>query len=453
MRVLLGMACALMACGDPASVGALIDVVAPADLAVPVDQVKLFVGLPGQLPELAISPAGFAAHGREPITAATFQRDLSGATIDVLPIEVGGDARFVFAPGGDADRLSVVIAIGYSTGTDGRPVMTAAGAAYEVELSTEHLNVYPITLAPAFDPATGPAPVGATPPVEASVWGLRAGDTGRQCVYFHDPQAAAYAAPVFVIEDPADQDCDGALTGEPLECAADVFDAVAVPPAEPTCALVSTASFAGITYEVCRAGGPTCTDGTGPAVDGCGPGPFCLQMSVCDVCSNLAPAAMWGCLASLPVPTTTPAYSYFKLSAPYTVDAIDNTVVITDGEATYAAAGQLPGMGRCKSVEFATREGALINEVDLGHMQVAAAITNECDLTLKVVRGNMPPAQSAGETVLLAVGLEDGTGTALNSMLVPLEIKLVPAEGVGPSLTLVGGLATSDAVLRCLQQP
>ena len=105
MRVLLGVVCALVACGDPPPVGALINVVAPADLGVPVDQVKLFIGLPGQLDVTAISPAGFAAQGIAPIATPTFQRDLSGATIDVWPIAPGDNATFVFAPGGDADRL------------------------------------------------------------------------------------------------------------------------------------------------------------------------------------------------------------------------------------------------------------------------------------------------------------------------------------------------------------
>jgi len=450
MRVLLGVMCALMACGDPARVGAVIQVVAPAELGVPVDQVKLFIGLPGQLPDLAISPAGFAAHGREPIPARTSQGDPSGATIDVLPTATGRDATFAFAPGGDADRLSVVIAIGYSTGTDGRTVMTSAGAAYEVDLSTEHLNVYPITLAPASDPGTTPT---GTTPVEATVWGLRDGGTGRQCVYFHDPQAAAFAAPVFVIEDPADQDCDGVGADDPRECAAEVFDAVAVPPAEPSCALTSTITDGGTTFEVCRAGGPTCTDGTGPAVDGCGPGPFCLELPVCEVCGGLAPAARWGCVASLPVASTTPPYTFFKLTVPFATDMTTSAIVITEGEATFAAAGQLPGMGRCTRVEFASREGALVNEIDLGPMKVAAAITNGCELTVRVTRGSGTVAPAASVNRLLAVGLEDGTGTKLNSMLVPLEVKLVPADGVGPSLTQVGGLANSDAVLRCLQAP
>ncbi len=64
MRVVLGLVCALVACGDPASVGALIDVVAPADLGVPVDQIKLFIGLPGQLDVTRDQPrrAGRAGH-------------------------------------------------------------------------------------------------------------------------------------------------------------------------------------------------------------------------------------------------------------------------------------------------------------------------------------------------------------------------------------------------------
>ncbi len=358
----------------------------------------------------------------------------------MLPIAPGDNATFVFAPGGNADRLSVAIAIGYRTGTDGLPVMAAAGAAYDIDLSTEHLNVYPITLAPAPTPRRKTRHPARD---DAAGRGHRVGPARRRqrapVRVLPRPARGVCRAPVFVIEDPTDQDCDG-HEASATECEAEVFDAVAVPPTEPSCALIETDSVGSIAVPMCRAGGPTCTDGIGPAVDGCEAGPFCLQMSVCERCDNLAPAAMWGCVANLPVLSTPPSYSYFKLTVPYTVSS--TTVVLTEGEATSAAAGQFPAMGRCTRVEFATREGELVNELDRGFMKIAADVMDSCDLTIKVVRGSTSPAMMAPVNVLLAVGLEDGSGAALNSLLVPLEVKLVQSDALSPSLTQVGGLAS-----------
>ena len=114
----------------------------------------------------------------------------------------------------------------------------------------------------------------------------------------------------------------------------------------------------------------------------------------------------------------------------------------------------LPVVGRCTDVQLVTPAGPLVDEIDLGAVSVSAAISNGCELRIKVVRGaTVSPVQPPSTSVLLAIGLEDGMGDALNTLLVPLNVKLESGPAASVTLTLIGEFANAGDLLTCLQLP
>src|SRR5690349_652198 len=111
----------------------------PAEAPVSIDEVRLFIGIPSELPINLIAPAGFTNR----VQGSVWVRDPSNLN-DSTPMS-GDSVRFVFAPGDD-DELGAVIAVGYK---EGAPV--AAGGVFEAGAGDGHVAVFDIALQLASD--------------------------------------------------------------------------------------------------------------------------------------------------------------------------------------------------------------------------------------------------------------------------------------------------------------
>jgi hypothetical protein len=200
-------------------------------------------------------------------------------------------------------KLGVVIAVGVNG-----DMPLAAGVLRAVDIPSDFVAKFEIKLEPINTSAS---------PLELDVWQPQAGSpkAGAVCVGLFDKRTACADA---VVTD-GDPDCDGWPTGDPKECAPNIYMGYKRPAlADAACLLPET--IPGNTVTPCVLGGPPCADGMGMVGACVAPTPYCTMQSLCNVCMPRGNDA-WNCARDFTqYPSTLPAPTHIRCKLFYDIN-------------------------------------------------------------------------------------------------------------------------------------